>query len=568
MDNSNSLLEKKITRAIAARKEAEALLEQKSYELYVKNKQLSVAVQQLEKQSQIDLVKIEFENDIDALLIRYGSEFLHHTLDDTLLSIFLTQLHQNSVILSIYFSFDRQQSDGSITQHEFGNKELLIFQQSSDSESWSEDCFCCRLQIARRKVGFLIYRVSLDQVDKPCVEKKLKLIGELLRGVIGREIIMQENELSRKKAQASERATKEFVAMINHELRTPLLGLLGSAELLSGTLLNENQQQYLNNIRYSGDMLRYIINDMLDFSKMNSGMMQLANQRFSWQDVENTLQGIFTQKAQEKRLNFIIDARALALYVWMGDLERVNQIVVNLVGNAIKFTQYGDVTVRAQWHQAQLIIEVLDTGIGIPQRARSSLFDPFVQADRSSKRAFEGVGLGLAICKNLVELMGGTLTFESEEGRGTSFTVALPLVLVDKLDSELTLVNADISLEREYRNKRVLVVDDITMNQIIIKQMLQNIDIYPDVCSNGQEALDQLAKQRYDLVFMDCRMPIMDGFEATIRLRELNIKIPIIALTAGTTLEEKNQCEQCGMDSILHKPYTMKELKAVLDQWL
>lgn len=193
----------------------------------------------------------------------------------------------------------------------------------------------------------------------------------------------------RKRAEASEKATKEFVAMINHELRTPLNGVLGSAELLSKTELGEEQQQYLSNLIHSGDLLRVIINDLLDFSKMNAGMMEIIDKAFAWKDLENALTGVFAAKAAEKRIHFSINKKLGIPEFLIGDFERITQILVNLIGNAIKFTNLGGVVLRVEWQNGYANFEVEDTGIGIPLEAQKALFDPFVQADRSTNAALK-----------------------------------------------------------------------------------------------------------------------------------------------------------------------------------
>ncbi|WP_338328272.1 ATP-binding protein [Vibrio aestuarianus] len=272
-------------------------------------------------------------------------------------------------------------------------------------------------------------------------------------------------------------------------------------------------------------------------------------------------------KAQEKRLSFVIEKQSDFPQWWVGDVERLKQVLVNLIGNAIKFTHQGEVRLTLKWVNKQLNIIVSDTGVGIPKSAHANLFDPFMQADRSSKRNFEGTGLGLAICKSLVELMEGELWFESEQGEGTQFFITLPL---QTCSGQMLLESVTQASEHAIplSSRSILVVDDIRMNQIIINQMLKMLNIQPDITTNGVEAIDAAQRNTYDLIFMDCRMPEMDGFEATQLLREKGYSIPIIALTAGTTLEERERCLQCGMDDILTKPYTANDLERMLIKWL
>lgn len=561
-------MERKLKREMAARKEAEKLLEQKSYELYQANQQLNLALKQLQKQTSQDLQKFEFEEHIDSTLIYFGRAFLSRALDSTLLATFIERLIQTPVITSVFLQLSPDQVDG-LVENQLGNIELSLIQPYMEVPHWQQDYLCLPLMVERLSAGHMVFEIHSENIEREFMVKQLSLVGELLCSALSRQMIMKRQVESRKRAEESEKATKEFVAMINHELRTPLNGLLGSAELLADTLLDAEQQSYLTNLQHSGDMLRVIINDLLDFSKMNAGMMQLIMTQFRWQDLQNTLYGIFTNKAREGGIEFVIESRGDFPAYWIGDVERINQILVNLVGNAIKFTHTGEVKVLARWINDRLLLRITDTGIGIPFESHATLFDPFTQVDRSSSRQYEGTGLGLAICKNLVELMQGDIDFSSVEGEGTEFFVSIPLEIgshelkVPMYESRPLRVSPDA-----LRQHSILVVDDIRMNQLVINQMLKKVNLTPDNCENGVQAIEAVENKPYDLIFMDCRMPEMDGFDATERLRKSGFNMPIIALTAATTLEERERCLQCGMNDILTKPYTALDLDAILNKWL
>ncbi|MBY8257193.1 response regulator [Vibrio fluvialis] len=566
--SSESPMERKLKREMAARKEAEKLLEQKSYELYQANQQLNLALKQLQKQTSQDLQKFEFEENIDSTLIYFGRAFLSRALDSTLLATFIERLIQTPVITSVFLQLSPDQVDG-LVENQLGNIELSLIQPYMEVPHWQQDYLCLPLMVERLSAGHMVFEIHSENIEREFMVKQLSLVGELLCSALSRQMIMKRQVESRKRAEESEKATKEFVAMINHELRTPLNGLLGSAELLADTLLDAEQQSYLTNLQHSGDMLRVIINDLLDFSKMNAGMMQLIMTQFRWQDLQNTLYGIFTNKAREGGIEFVIESRGDFPAYWIGDVERINQILVNLVGNAIKFTHTGEVKVLARWINDRLLLRITDTGIGIPFESHATLFDPFTQVDRSSSRQYEGTGLGLAICKNLVELMQGDIDFSSVEGEGTEFFVSIPLEIgsrelkVPMYESRPLRVSPDA-----LRQHSILVVDDIRMNQLVINQMLKKVNLTPDNCENGVQAIEAVENKPYDLIFMDCRMPEMDGFDATQRLRKSGFNMPIIALTAATTLEERERCLQCGMNDILTKPYTALDLDAILNKWL
>ncbi|MCS0455093.1 ATP-binding protein [Vibrio diabolicus] len=561
----SSSLERKLKREIESRKAAERLLEQKSFELYESTQQLSVALKKLELKSKKDLRKFEFEEKVDATLIKFGRTFLSSTFDEAMIASFIEQLTSNSIISAAYLHLDSTKLS-SLRRHHFGHLQLRHENTIKTVPNWQGENLHLPIIIDKQTVGELIFSVQLDQIDQSFISKQMELVSDLVHGVIGRHLSLEREVELRKRAEESEKATKEFVAMINHELRTPLNGVLGSAELLSRTQLGEEQRHYLNNLTQSGDLLRVIINDLLDFSKMNAGMMEIIDKVFAWEELEKAIMGVFSAKAAEKRIHFSIDKKLGIPEFLVGDLERITQILVNLVGNAIKFTHLGGVLLRVEWINGIAHFEVEDTGIGIPIEAQPSLFDPFVQVDRSAKRSFEGSGLGLAICKNLVDLMQGEISFESEERKGTTFKVSIPLKegqAQGAAEGELaTIERSDLA------GRTILVVDDIRMNQVIVTQMLKKLDITPDLKANGKEALEAVKNKDYELIFMDCRMPEMDGYEATMYLRERGFTHPIIALTAGTTIEERQKCIDSGMDDILTKPYTATDIEQIMFKWL
>lgn len=540
-------------------------MEQKSFELYESTQQLSVALKKLELKSKKDLRKFEFEEKVDATLIKFGRTFLSSTFDEAMIASFIEQLTSNSIISAAYLHLDSTKLS-SLRRHHFGHLQLRHENTIKTVPNWQGENLHLPIIIDKQTVGELIFSVQLDQIDQSFISKQMELVSDLVHGVIGRHLSLEREVELRKRAEESEKATKEFVAMINHELRTPLNGVLGSAELLSRTQLGEEQRHYLNNLTQSGDLLRVIINDLLDFSKMNAGMMEIIDKVFAWEELEKAIMGVFSAKAAEKRIHFSIDKKLGIPEFLVGDLERITQILVNLVGNAIKFTHLGGVVLRVEWINGIAHFEVEDTGIGIPIEAQPSLFDPFVQVDRSAKRSFEGSGLGLAICKNLVDLMQGEISFESEERKGTTFKVSIPLKEGQAQGAaEGELANIERS---DLAGRSILVVDDIRMNQVIVTQMLKKLDITPDLKANGKEALEAVKNKDYELIFMDCRMPEMDGYEATMYLRERGFTHPIIALTAGTTIEERQKCIDSGMDDILTKPYTATDIEQIMCKWL
>ncbi|WP_061039200.1 ATP-binding protein [Vibrio coralliirubri] len=560
-----SALEKKLKRQIAARKAAEALLEQKSLELFEANQQLELALRQLEKRSNANLRRIEFQEQIDNLLIDFGRAFLRSDLDDVMLSELTTNV-TNSYLIEASRLILPPKLIPQLQTYDYGDETVEVLEQDIQEPHWQDDVLTVPLEVEKVIVGALIVRVRLLDQDYEFIQSQLLLVTDLICSALTHQLAINRNIESRKRAEESERATRDFVAMINHELRTPLNGLLGSAELISDTELNSSQREIVNNLSQSGEFLRTIINDLLDYSKINAGMLELIPKKFALQDLRNTIESIFVNRAIEKQLEFNITVAPNVPCHFQGDLERITQLFVNLIGNAIKFTEDGHVNVDIEWDNDHFVFSVEDTGVGIAKSAHKTLFEPFTQADNSSSRNYEGTGLGLAICRKLVALMNGDIGVTSVVGTGTTFTISVPLQVVD-MPTESDQVSKGFESEVELSLLKVLVVDDIKMNQIIIQQMLRKHEIEPAIASNGIEGLELASDNEYDIVFMDCRMPVMDGFEATEKLREKGYAKSIVALTAGTTLEERERCIKCGMDDILSKPYTANDLKEMLKKW-
>ncbi|NOJ04201.1 response regulator [Vibrio splendidus] len=560
-----SAIEKKLKRQIAARKAAEVLLEQKSLELFEANQQLELALRQLEKRSNANIRRIEFQEQIDNLLIDFGRAFLRNDLDDIMLSQ-LTMNVANSYLIEASRLILPPKLIPQLHTYDYGDEAVEVIEQYIQEPHWQGNLLTVPLEVEKVIVGALIVKVRLLDQDYEFIQSQLLLVTDLICSALTHQLAINRNVESRKRAEESERATRDFVAMINHELRTPLNGLLGSAELISDTELSSSQREIVNNLSQSGEFLRTIINDLLDFSKINAGMLDLIPKKFALHDLRNTIESIFVNRAIEKQIEFNISVASNVPSHFQGDLERITQLFVNLIGNAIKFTEEGHVNVDIEWDKNQFVFSVEDTGVGIAESAHKTLFEPFTQADNSSSRNYEGTGLGLAICRKLVALMNGDIGVTSIVGSGTTFTISIPLQVVD-VPAESDSVAKGFESEVELSLLEVLVVDDIKMNQIIIQQMLRKHEIEPVIASNGVEGLELASDNDYDIVFMDCRMPVMDGFEATEKLRNKGYSKSIVALTAGTTLEERERCIQCGMDDILSKPYTANDLKEMLKKW-
>ncbi len=388
------------------------------------------------------------------------------------------------------------------------------------------------------------------------------------------ELRTAELRVARDQALDAVRLKSEFLANMSHEIRTPLNGILGFVQLLSASKLETEQREFVATIEESGETLLTVLNDILDFSKIEAGQLKLEHIEFDPARVIEGASALLTAMASAKDLDFVVETHELRGCVVVGDPTRLRQVLLNLIGNAIKFTESGGVSVRAasqelDANRIELVIEITDTGIGISNEARSRIFQAFSQADGSTTRRFGGTGLGLSICRRLVELMEGSITLVSEPGCGSTFTVRLELQRGRRSQDGSAI--SDDSTERRpsrARSLRVLVADDNPVNQRVISAMLRHRGHVVDVASDGASAFRAHETAPYDLVFMDAQMPVMDGFSATraIRAREMlkGTYTPIIALTAHAMLGYRDLCFAAGMDDYLTKPIEQGELDRVL----
>jgi len=564
-----ALLQKKVNREKAARAAAEKLLEVKSLELYNAKLLIEESVEKLQNKANLDSERLAYQTKIETMLLSYGRRFLKQAPNAEVIQDLVQSLvDSNSVTACCIHIFTESQIENS-GQYDYGRRQnwLPPEQLKQDKHVWDneEHTYWIALRNSHNiLIGFLAARISATGSWLESIKKHMALFSEMLRSAISRQIILANAITARKRAENSEQATRDFLAMINHELRTPLNGLLGTAELLGDSPLNSDQTKLLTTLNHSGELLRAIINDLLDYSKINAGMLELTEKPFDSHLLAIKMQDIFNLRASEKRLTFNFICSPAVPKTLNGDEDRIKQIFVNLISNAIKFTEQGSVVALLDWRNDKLYFEVKDSGCGISLSQQSKLFKPFSQVDISSKRSHEGTGLGLAICKQLTEQMHGTVRLESERNAGATFIIELPLVVVEGevINSQPTHYN-----NKRLENKTVLVVEDLKTNQMIIKLMLSKIGICPVIVDNGAEAVDILEQQSFDIVLMDCRMPIMDGYCATRQLRSDNYIKPIIALTAGTTTAEREECLRAGMNDILCKPYQSVELKSMLAKW-
>lgn len=391
--------------------------------------------------------------------------------------------------------------------------------------------------------------------------------------------IARQNELirqldaSEKKEREAAKIKENFLANMSHEIRTPLNAILGFTALLQKKKLDHQSAAYIHTIRQSGENLLTIINDILDLSRIEAGMMRIEPAPFSVRSLIHSVETMFHEKTKEKGLLLTASVEQTVPDILEGDAVRLTQILVNLIGNAIKFTRQGsiNIAVRAEtMHDGRinLFMTVSDTGIGIEKEKLPGIFDRFRQAEDSITRKYGGTGLGLAIVKDLIDLQQGDISVISEPGLGTRFQFNIPY----KIPSQKTIVQEeDLSTAEEFspsEGMKILVVEDNEINQLLMKQLLASWKINPDTAANGRLAVEKLRQQPYDIVLMDIQMPEMDGYTATQIIREeLQLTTPIIAMTAHALAGEREKCLAAGMDEYISKPVREHALQTLLTKF-
>jgi signal transduction histidine kinase/ActR/RegA family two-component response regulator len=413
------------------------------------------------------------------------------------------------------------------------------------------------------------------------IEEQLNELARHLAGLkTARDQTITASESAREKAEMANQAKSEFLATMSHELRTPLNGVLGMVDLIQEDPLTHRQREYLNTARQSTEDLLTVIADILDYSKMDSGTLQLESQEFDLRELISNCTATYRHLAEQQGL-----ALNLKFYgdwpdnpIVIGDPARLRQILAGLADNAIKFTGDGFINIQAGFFALEdnciiLNCSISDSGSGIPVDRLQDIFNSFEQLDRGDNRGYGGTGLGLSLVQRLVELMGGHIQVETDLGKGSSFRFELPFELATPISQPEPA--GPPPRETIDGTSHALVVEDNLVNQRVATAMLKRLGFQTDSANNGKEALERVTTNHtgYDIILMDCQMPVMDGYEATRFIREWEksngqIGTPIIALTADVLPGTERSCLDCGMNDYLAKPVRKEKLREVLSRWI
>lgn len=428
-------------------------------------------------------------------------------------------------------------------------------------------------------------KIALLTVNLERSERQVEVLSNMLKEAVNEyDNAMEELRTAKARADRASRSKSDFLANMSHEIRTPMNGIIGMINILMRTSLKEDQKTYAEMVAQSADNLLMIINDILDFSKIEAGKLEFETIDFDFHHVIAETVRLSAFRANEKNMQVSHHIAPNIPNVLRGDPGRLRQVITNLLSNAIKFTDQGEVKISIHLSDEKkktlkLRFDVRDTGIGIAKEKKDLLFQSFSQLDPSTTRRFGGTGLGLAICKSLVEKMGGRIGVQSDMGKGSTFwfTASFARPAPDAKPDAKQLIaphlESNSAKNKCHRDIRILLVEDNDINQMVVVRLLEDFGLKPDVAENGLEALKMMSATGYDLVLMDIQMPVMDGYEATTRIRDLqsgvrNHDLPIIAMTANAMQGDQEKCLQTGMSDYIAKPVDSQELIIKLKHWL
>ncbi|HEY4290998.1 MAG TPA: ATP-binding protein [Puia sp.] len=433
--------------------------------------------------------------------------------------------------------------------------------------------------------SFVNQRIELTAVRKNKEEFPIELTitgikddNEFYYSAFIRDIssrIQREQELlqMKEKAEQAAKAKSQFLSVMSHELRTPLNAVIGITHLMQQNQPREDQQEDLRTLQFSGESLLHIINDILDFTKLDSGKIELSAIDFNLRELTQSLYQSFSFKAKEKNIVFDVEYDDRMPFYVKGDSFRLSQVLNNLISNAIKFTQEGSVKLKVEMteNNGPLFVtrfSVVDTGIGISADKQEKIFEQFTQADSDTTRLYGGTGLGLSISGRLAELMGGEILLESVPGKGSTFHFSIQLQVGEMPATAVVAPKVVTKSNDQFRNRIILLAEDNAFNANIARRFITGWGGQLDIVVDGRQALEFVSRKKYDLILMDVQMPVLDGFACTRKIRKHFKDVPIIAITASPKNEIINEIIACGMDDFVSKPFKPNELRSKLLEWL
>ncbi len=562
MSTEIEILQRRLQREIAARKEAEAILEKKALELFHSNEQLQQLNLSLEhtieeRTKELADSKKQFQNLVESAGdIIYNADVEGHFTYVNPVTYKILGYEMEELIGKHYTEL--------VCEHKI--EEVRAFYIDMLNQKITTSYLEFPVHAKNREVFWLGQRVQINYSDPDNIE-----VTAVARDITLQKKLQEELEAAKEAALNAQQAEKDFLAQMSHEIRTPLNAILGMANLLNTTQLDNLQESYVEDIRYAADTLHGLISDVLDISKIEAGEIDVVES-----DVDLNL----AIPMLCKTLDFRVKERGNTLTYHisndipthiLADKNFINQILYNLLYNAIKFTQNGRISISVSLADQLddyllLLFEVADTGIGIKKERIPLIFDRYKQETKETSRKYGGTGLGLTISRKLIELHGGTIYVESDEGKGASFIFTLKVKEGLGTEKESIITNDKRSLS----NIKILIAEDNDLNLKYIETILNQWEVYFKIARNGQEAVDMTELEKYDIILMDMHMPIMDGYEAAIKIRSdkynPNCKSKILALTASALLDEKRKSREAGMDDHLTKPFTPDALFGFITQ--